>query len=72
MERENEGNSTDEIKSTEVEIETVAPAVIEAGVTAFYNSDRRFDTIEEIVKRIYIAMSKATLIHPNTSPIEVS
>ena len=51
MEPENDTNSTDEIEIT--------PEMIEAGVVAYYASDRRFDTEDEIVTRIFKAMVRA-------------
>ncbi len=37
----------------------ITKAMIDAGVSAFYAADRRFDTAEEIVERIYVAMERA-------------
>ena len=37
----------------------VTPAMIEAGLGAYYESDSRFDLDDETVTRIYIAMESA-------------
>jgi hypothetical protein len=42
--------------TTEDEIE-VTPEMIEAGLAALYQSDRRFDLDSEIVSRVFRAMS---------------
>jgi hypothetical protein len=52
-----EANSTDEIE--------VTPEMIEAGVAAYYGSDRRFDADDEIVTRIFKSMMKAKSSRPN-------
>ena len=35
----------------------ITPAMAEAGLAAFYQSDRRFDLDSEIVARIYLSMA---------------